>query len=44
MAVIALTAALCVFVNVAVGVVAGMAAEYLRSYAIRRLGKAGETA
>lgn len=44
MAVIALTAALCVFVNVAVGVIAGMAAEFLRGWIIRRMGNAGETA
>lgn len=44
MVVIALTAALCVFVNVAVGVIAGMAAEYARSYLLRRMGRGGETA
>lgn len=42
MAVIAVTAAVCVFVNVALGVIAGMAAEYARSWLVRRLGDAGE--
>jgi hypothetical protein len=37
-AVILGTAAICVLVNAAVGVVAGLAAEYTRTYVLRRLG------
>lgn len=44
LAVIAITAAICVFVNVAVGVVAGLGAEYARSWLLRRMNGAGRTA
>jgi hypothetical protein len=40
--VIVLTAATCVVVNVAVGVVVGLAAELTRSYVMRRLGDSGK--
>lgn len=42
LAVILLTAAVCVLVNVAVGVVAGLAAELIRSTIVRRLDGTGE--
>jgi hypothetical protein len=42
LAVMLLTAAVCVLVNVAVGVIAGLAAEFIRSIILRRLNGAGE--